>query len=66
MVAAHNPDAAEPDGNKDRIKEKIDSGDFDQFITDLGIGATQNALPDYLIARVAAVASSVKGDVVQR
>jgi len=60
MTEAHDP-ATNP-----RINDKVDSGDFDQFITDLGMGAQQNALPDYLIARVAAVASSVKGDVVQR
>ena len=60
MVAAHDP------STNPRISEKVDSGDFDEFITDLGMGATKNALPDYLITRVAAVASSVKGDVVQR
>ena len=59
------PDAHNPAVNT-RISEKVDSGDFDEFINDLGTGATKNALPDYLIARVAAVAETVKGDVVQR
>lgn len=66
MTEAHNPDAAPPTGNKDRIKQKVADDDFDQFINDLGTGATQNALPDYLISRVAEVASSVRGAVVQR
>jgi hypothetical protein len=60
MVDAHNP-ATNP-----RISEKVNSTDFDEFITDLGIAAGKNNLPDYLTERVAAVASSVKGDVVQR
>jgi hypothetical protein len=60
MTDAHNP-ATNP-----RISEKVDSTDFDEFINDLGTGATQNQLPSYLIARVAAVAETVKAQVVQR
>ena len=60
MTEAHDP-ATNP-----RISEKVADDDFDQFINDLGTGATQNALPDYLISRVAEVASSVRGAVVQR
>ncbi len=66
MKAAHNPDAAEPNGNKDRIHEKVDAADFGEFINDLGVAAGKNNLPDYLTTRVAQVASSVEGDVVQR
>lgn len=66
MTAAHNPDAAPPTGNNSRIKEKVADDDFTAFIDDLGKGAQQNALPDYLIARVAAVAETVRGSVVQR
>ena len=60
MVEAHDP-ATNP-----RISEKVDAADFGEFINDLGIAAGKNGLPDYLTARVAAVASSVEGDVVQR
>ena len=60
MVDAHDP-ATNP-----RINNKVDSEDFDAFIVDLGIAAGKNNLPDYLTARVAEVASSVEGDVVQR
>lgn len=60
MVDAHDP------ATNSRISEKVNSEDFDEFITDLGIAAGKNNLPDYLTARVAEVASSVEGDVVQR
>jgi hypothetical protein len=60
MTEAHDP-ATNP-----RISEKVNSTDFDEFIVDLGIAAGKNNLPDYLTTRVAEVASSVEGDVVQR
>ncbi|MBV9961238.1 MAG: group 1 truncated hemoglobin [Parafilimonas sp.] len=60
MTDAHNP-ATNP-----RINEKVNAADFGQFINDLGTGAQQNGLPDYLISRVAAVAETVEGQVVQR
>lgn len=68
MMAAHNP-AKNPQDTvvaNPRISMKVDAADFTEFINDLGMGAKKNALPDYLIARVAAVASSVQGQVVQR
>ena len=40
MVDAHDP-ATNP-----RISEKVNSEDFDEFITDLGIAAGKNNLPD--------------------
>jgi len=60
MMDAHNP------AINSRISEKVDAADFGEFINDLGIAAQQNALPDYLTARVAAVAGTVEGQVVQR
>ena len=60
MTDAHNP-ATNP-----RISEKVDAADFGEFINDLGIAAGKNGLPDYLTARVAAVAETVEGQVVQR
>lgn len=60
MADAHNP------STNPRINNKVDSEDFDEFIKDLGIAASKNSLPDYLTARVAAVAETVKGEVVQR
>ncbi len=68
MMAAHNPSKNAQDTvvANPRISKKVDAADFTEFITDLGKGAKKNALPDYLIARVAAVASSVQGQVVQR
>jgi hypothetical protein len=65
MTVAHNPGTDTTIANP-RISEKVDSDDFDEFINDLGIAAGKNGLPDYLTARVAAVAETVKGQVVQR
>lgn len=65
MTVAHNPGTDTTIENP-RISEKVDSDDFDEFITDLGVAAGKNSLPDYLTARVAAVAETVKGQVVQR
>lgn len=68
MTAAHNPskNAADTITANPRISMKVDAADFNEFITDLGKGATKVGLPTYLIARVATVASSVQGQVVQR
>lgn len=60
MTDAHNP-ATNP-----RINQKVANDDFDEFIVDLGKGAQKNALPDYLISRVAAVAGTTRSQVVQR
>jgi hypothetical protein len=60
MVDAHDP------AKNSRISEKVNSADFGEFIVDLGIAAGKNNLPNYLTTRVAEVASSVEGDVVQR
>jgi hypothetical protein len=60
MKDAHDP------AINNRISEKVNSEDFDEFIIDLGIAAEKNNIPDYLTTRVAEVASSVEGDVVQR
>src|SRR4051812_22002762 len=54
MTAAHDP------ATNSRISEKVDAGDFGEFINDLGIAAGKNNLPDYLTARVAAVAGTVE------
>lgn len=60
MKDAHDP------ATNSRISEKVDAADFGEFINDLGVAAGKNNLPDYLTTRVAQVASSVEGDVVQR
>lgn len=65
MTVAHNPGTDTTVANP-RISHKVDAADFNEFINDLGKGATKNNLPTYLIARVAAVAETVQGQVVQR
>lgn len=65
MIVAHNPGMDTTIENP-RISEKVNSMDFDQFINDVGVGATKVGLPSYLIARLAAVAETQKSLVVQR
>ncbi len=60
MKDAHDP-AKNP-----RMDGKADNAAFDAFVNDLVIGAKQNKLPDYLIARVGAVVNTTRADVVQR
>lgn len=60
MTDAHNP------ATNSRINAKVMDDDFDEFINDVGIAAGKNAIPDYLTARVAAVAETVRGQVVQQ
>jgi hypothetical protein len=65
MIVAHNPGTDTTIENP-RISEKVNSMDFDEFINDVGAGATKVGLPTYLIARLAAVAETQKALVVQR
>jgi hypothetical protein len=60
MKDAHDP------AINNRIRVNVISEYFYEFIIDLGIAAEKNNIPDYLTTRVAEVASSVEGDVVQR
>ncbi|HMQ49791.1 MAG TPA: group 1 truncated hemoglobin [Saprospiraceae bacterium] len=59
MVKAHDP-AQNP-----RMAMKSDDADFDQFIADVVIGATQNGVPNDLIAEVGALIETLRPDVVQ-
>jgi hypothetical protein len=45
---------------------KAGNEDFDAFVVDLVAGAQQNALPDYLIARVGALVETLRTQVVQQ
>ncbi len=60
MTVAHNPGTDTTIANP-RISHKVDAADFNEFITDLGKGATKVGLPTYLINRVAAVACNSAG-----
>lgn len=60
MTAAHDP------AQNSRISEKVDSGDFDEFVTDVAAGATKNGLPANLIGRLGTIMESLKSQVVQR
>ena len=59
MTDAHDP-AKNP-----RMAAKAANESFDQFIVDLVAGATQNGLPDYLIARMGAIVETLRTQVVQ-
>jgi hypothetical protein len=59
MVDAHDP------GKNSRMNGKAGNDDFDAFVADLVAGAQQNALPDYLIARVGALVETLRTQVVQ-
>jgi len=60
MTDAHNPSA------NSRISMKVDAGDFNQFIADVGVSAGKNGLPSYITARLVTVMNSVMSQVVQR
>lgn len=60
MVAAHDP------AQNSRMNGKSSAADFDQFVTDLVIGAKKCGLSDQLIGQVGAVVATTKSQVVQK